>query len=354
MLHDPVEFMSVVKEDLFQKEVYVFSPKGEVLALAKNSSPIDFAYQIHSEVGNHCVGARVNGHQVPLSYTLHNGDTVEILTSPNQVPSRDWLSMVSTTKAKQRIRAWLKAEEQNHSMLLGKELLTKDLRKVKYSLDRVVKDGTLANIAHELTLKNLDSLYSEIGYGKITTGQIIAKILPSNDKEGTLPESEQPFIQRIFQKVAKNESSGVKVSGMGDMVIRFAKCCEPLPGDQLVGYITRGRGVAVHVRGCPETLSFDPQRVVPVSWEEKTKSFKRVRIKVVALDQVGLLASLTQSLSNSGVNIVSVHAALGNDGKGTNLFELQIENAAQLQLVRKNLEKIPGVLKVERHYGKEK
>lgn len=356
MLRDPVEFMSIVKEDLFPKEVYVFSPRGDVFALAAGATPIDFAYGVHSEVGHHCNGARVNGQQVPLSYRLHNGDTVEIVTSTNQSPSRDWLAIVATSKAKQRIRSWLKSEERVRSVAVGRELLAKDLRKVKFSLDKVIKDGSLGRIAEELGVKDHEILLAEIGYGKVTTAQVVAKLLPNDSDVESKLAKEDSFLQRIFQRaaIATRDRTGVKVSGLDDMVFRFAKCCEPLPGDDLVGYVSRGRGVAVHVRGCPETLSLDAQRIIPVSWEDNVKTVRRVKLRVWGQDQVGLLAAMTQCIAATGANIVSAQVFTTPDGKAVNTFEVNVESSKQFQAITKGLEKISGVLKVERDKDKKK
>lgn len=350
MLRDPVEFMSIVKEDLFPQEVYVFSPRGDVFALSAGATPIDFAYHVHSEVGHHCVGARVNGQQVPLSFKLRNGDAVEIVTSPSQSPSRDWLSIVATTKAKQRIRGWLKAEERSRSISVGRELLAKDLRKVKLNLEKATKDGSLVKVAGELGVKDVEFLLAEIGYGKITSAQVVAKLLPEDKDVENRLSREDTLLQKIFQRAARaaRDRTGVKVSGMDDLVFRFAKCCEPLPGDELVGYVTRGRGVAVHVRGCSETLSLDPQRVIPVSWEDSVKTMRRIKLKVWALDQVGLLAAMTQCIASTGANIVSAQVFTTDDGKAANTFEINVESSKQFQMIKRGLEKINGVIQVER------
>ncbi|MCC6954921.1 MAG: bifunctional (p)ppGpp synthetase/guanosine-3',5'-bis(diphosphate) 3'-pyrophosphohydrolase [Deltaproteobacteria bacterium] len=355
MLRDPVEFMSLVKEDLFSNEVYVFSPKGDVVALSAGASPIDFAYHIHSELGHRCTGARANGQQVPLNYRLRNGDTVEIITSQAQTPHRDWLSMVQTSKAKQRIRAWLKSEERNRSITLGKELLQKDLRKVKMSYERLLKEGELERLGLEMGIKDLDQLLAEIGYGKISTTQIVARLLPDDQKFQTNAVVEQPSeLRKIFQRAAKatQERAGIRVSGMDGMVFHFARCCEPLPGDELVGYITRGRGVTIHNRSCTQTLSFDPQRIVDVSWGDKKTTHRRIRIRVSALDRVGILAAMTQAIAAAGANIASANVSSTLDGKAMNIFELAVDSAEQLEHVIRGLEKLDGVVRVERERRK--
>lgn len=354
---DPLEFISNIKNELFPEEVFVFTPKGEVLSLPRNSTPVDFGFHIHSEIGFHCSGARVNGQQVPLHYQLRNGDTVEIIASQNQTPSKDWLNFIASTKAKQKIRAWLKNEERERSISVGKELLNKHLRKVKLSLSKVEKSGKLEEVARELGLKSLDILFAEVGYGKISTMQIIVKLLPDDKNiEEKLLEDSPNAIQRIFQKAAQafREKAGVKISGHDDMVFRFAKCCDPLPGDEVVGYISRGRGVAVHKRRCPETLSFDPRRLVAVTWDDSIKTMRHVRIQVHTADKVGILANLTKTISSNGVNISSAYVGVNPDGKALCTFNVLVENASQVATLTRALQKLPDVLKVERTMQKTK
>ncbi len=351
LLRDPLEFLSTVKEDLFPDEVYVFSPKGDVIALAQGSTPIDFAYAIHSEVGKHCVGARANGQQVPLSYRLQNGDALEILTSDTQFPSKDWLNLVVTTKARQRIRGWLRAEERERSIAIGRELLSKDLRKVGLSFNKVLKSGTLKKIAEEMGLRDEELLIAEIGYGKISTRGVVGKLVPdASDLEAKL-QQEESALQKMFQKAARafRDKNGIKVSGLDDVVCRFAKCCEPLPGDELIGYVTRGRGVAVHTRGCAQTLVLDPRRMIEVSWDERTKAPRSVKLRVYCLDQVGILAALTQTISSIGSNIVNAHVASTLDGRAVCSFELMVDSARQFRTITRKLEDTKGVIRVERH-----
>jgi GTP pyrophosphokinase len=246
--------------------------------------------------------------------------------------------MVATARAKQRIRGWLKQEEQNRSISVGRELLAKDLRKVKLSLEKVMKEGGLQKIADDLLQRDVNTLFAQIAYGKITTSQIVSRLLPGESDIEARLAAEHTTIQKLFQSAAKNSR----------VVFRFAQCCEPLPGDQLVGYITRGRGVAIHAVGCPETLSFDPQRIIPVSWEENVKTQRRVTLQVLALDKIGMLAALTQAISSSGANIVSAQVSTSQDRKAVNYFEVNVESSAQLEAVRRSLEKIVGVLRVER------
>lgn len=350
LLRDPLEFIALVKEDLFPKEVYVFSPKGDLIALGAGSTPIDFAYHIHSEIGDHCCAARVNGQQVPLSYRLKNGDTVEIVRSNSQSPSKDWLTIVATSKAKQRIRSWLRTEESSRSITVGKELLTKDLRKVKLNLNVITKDGSLMRISQEMGFRDLELLFAEIGYGKVSTTQIVRKLLPNEaDIDRKLAE-EESTLQKIFHKAAKafGDRGGIKVNGIEDVVFRFANCCEPLPGDELVGYVTRGRGVAIHKQGCTQTHSFDPRRLLPVTWDDSIKTLRRVRLKVICTDRVGLLAAMSQSISGTGANILAAQLNATPGGKSVTSFDVHVESAVQLNLILRALQNVEGVLKIER------
>ena len=348
---DPLEFMSNVKDDLFPHEVFVFSPKGDVVALAGNSTALDFAYNVHTEVGHHCVRARVNGQQVPIAYRLQNGDTVEIVTSKTQTPSKDWISIVATAKAKQRIRSWLRGEERNRSILVGKELLNKDLKKFKRTLASCHKDKSLAKAAQELGLLDEELLFAEVGYGKLSTAQVIAKLVPEETDIDQKLMEDQSALQKIFHSAAKtsNQSSGIKVSGLDNVVFRFARCCEPLPGDELVGYVSRGRGVAIHRSGCQQTLGFDPRRLIPVNWDSEAKPERYVKMRIRCMDEVGMLAKITQTISSKGASITAAQSLSTKDGKAFNTFEIQIQDARQLRDISRALQNIDGVLNVERH-----
>jgi len=350
LLQDPFEFLTSVKEDLYSDEVFVFSPKGDLIALPRNSTPIDFAFQVHTEVGNRCSGARVSGRQVPLTYKLRNGDTVEIITSENQSPSKDWLSFVATTKAKQSIRAWIRNKERDRSMAIGKELLTKDLRKLKVSYNKVLKEGSLAQVATDLGYKDYQLLLAEVGYGKLTSKAVVSKLVPEIDNLEERLNKEDTALQKIFQRAAKafRDTTTIKVDGLDDVVFRFAKCCEPLPGDELVGFITRGRGVTIHTSACNQTLNSDPRRLVPVSWDIKAKTARPIKIEVLCIDKVGMLASLSQTISTVGANILSANVQSVDAGKTKCIFEINIESSKQLKEVKRQLELLSGVLQVER------
>lgn len=349
-IKDPHEFLTTIKEDLFPEEVFVFSPKGDLISLPRNSSPIDFAYHVHSDIGHRCTGARINGQHVPLSYKLRNGDTVEIITSQNQTPSKDWLNNVITTKAKQRIRSHIRSEERNRSIAIGKEILAKDLRKIKKSLSTLQKDGLLEKVSLELGLKDTDSLFADIGYGKITSKTVTRKLAPDIDNLEERLGKEETMLQKIFQKAARalKETSGVKVQGMDDVVFKFAKCCEPLPGEQLIGFISRGRGVIVHSRNCSQILSTDPNRLLDVQWDKNIKTSRNVKIQIICKDTPGILASLANTIAAAGANISSANAAQKQSGQSLCNFILNVESSVQLNNLIKGLEAIDGVLKVNR------
>lgn len=350
LLSDPYEFLSSVKEDLYSAEVFVFSPKGDLIALPLGSTPIDFAFHIHSEVGNRCSGAKINGRLVTLNYRLQNGDTIEIVTQESQTPSKDWLQTVVTTKAKQRIRAWLRTEERQRSVSLGKEILEKALRKVKLNYGKIHKDGSLENAITALGYKEIDNALAEISYGKLSTKGLITKLLPESTDLDQQLEKEDTALQRIFQRAAQafRDRAGVKVSGLDDVIFRFAKCCEPLPGDELVGFITRGRGVTIHARACSQAMNVDPQRLIEVKWDTSIKTVRPIRIEVLCQDKVGMLASLTQCISNAGANILNASAKQNPNNHFLCSFEINVENAGQLRDLRRKLEQLQGVIRVER------
>ena len=349
-LKNPDEFIQSVKGELFPEEVFVFTPKGDLIRLPYGSTPVDFAYAVHTDVGHHTTGARINGLIVPLNHRLENGDTVEIITAKNHVPSKDWLKFVQSSKAKQRIRAFLKSEERSRSLALGLDLLSKDLRKVKLSLKRLEQEGKLLEVAQEMGLKSEGDLYAEIGYGKINTAKVLSKVLPEDvDIEAKL-QRRASALERIFQTAARvsRDKVGVRVGGFDDILVRFAKCCQPLPGDRIVGFITRGRGVSVHHADCPQALHSDPLRRVDVSWDAGIKAPRRVRLTVHSQDQIGLLANVTKAITEQGANINSAQIKTTNFGKALNAFELTINDAQQLERIKRAIEKVPGVIKVER------
>ncbi|MCO6432141.1 MAG: bifunctional (p)ppGpp synthetase/guanosine-3',5'-bis(diphosphate) 3'-pyrophosphohydrolase [Deltaproteobacteria bacterium] len=349
-LKNPDEFIQSVKGELFPEEVFVFTPKGDLIRLSYGSTPVDFAYAVHTDIGHRTTGSRVNGQLVQLDHKLENGDTVEIITSKNHVPSKDWLRFLKSTKAKQRVRAFLKSEERARSLAIGFDILTKDLRKVKLGLKKLEKEGKLLDVAQSFGLKTEGDLYAEVGYGKISSSKVLAKLLPDSlNVEDTLRKETTP-IERIFQQAAKASRNkvGVKVSGFDDILVRFAKCCEPLPGDRIVGFITRGRGVTVHYANCPQAMQMDPLRQVAVSWDTAVSTIRRVKLTVHSQDQIGLLANMSHAITSAGANIYSAQIKTTSQHKAINSFEIEVQDVKHFERVKRALEMVPGVTKVER------
>ncbi|HUJ57957.1 MAG TPA: bifunctional (p)ppGpp synthetase/guanosine-3',5'-bis(diphosphate) 3'-pyrophosphohydrolase [Kofleriaceae bacterium] len=348
-LRDPTEFLESVKIDLFGDEVFVFTPQGDVKPLPKGSCPIDFAYAVHSSIGDHCSGARVNGMIVPLRYQLRNGDTVEIITSPNQKPNKDWLKLVKTARARTKIRWLLRQEQREKAVALGTDLIDKALRKHDLTLQRA--DKQLQHAAKELRCQTVDELIVQLGYGKITVAQVMEKALPggATKGEGAAAPRTESMLKTLLRKVTRRtSSSGIKVAGEEDILVRFAKCCSPLPGDPIVGFITRGRGVTVHRRDCDKGLDLDPERRIDVEWDGTSKAQHEVAIQVLCADKPGLLAHISQSFTDQGVNISQAHCRATEDGRAVNTFHASVKDLDQLKQVIRSLSRIKGVYSVDR------
>ncbi len=347
-LKDSAEFLETVKVDLFPNEVYVFTPKGEVREFPRGAAPIDFAYAIHSDVGNHCVGAKVNGKIVPLKYEFRSGDTVEIMTSPSQKPSKDWLKFAKTSRAKAKIRQWFKTEEWEKSISLGKNLLEKELRKYDLQQAKLIKSGELAKVASEFSFKDVEDLIAAVGYGKITANQIIGKILPPERLEKK-EEEEESRLKRLLQKVTRGgPKDALLIKGVDNVVVRYAGCCNPLPGDKVIGFITRGRGVTIHTSDCKNIMDNDPNRKVDVEWDSAKEYIYPVRIRIYSEDKKGMLADISNSITSNRANITNARVETTDEKKAIGTFEVEIRDLNHLKKVIKGLEKIKGVHKVER------
>jgi guanosine-3',5'-bis(diphosphate) 3'-pyrophosphohydrolase len=345
---DPQEFLESVKVDLFNDEVYVFTPKGDVRVFPRGATPIDFAYSIHSQVGEHCSGARVNGVLVSLRHEMHNGDTVEIVTSPNQHPSKDWLDFVASGRARSRIRVYLRAEERKQSIELGKELLEREMHKRDLSLNRALKSGVLEKELHRFPVGSIDELYAALGYGKLEASQVVEAL--ETQGESTEKKSLKPtFFERTVRKVTRKEgTTGIRIAGIDDVLVRFAKCCNPLPGDPITGFITRGRGVTVHRRACRESMELDPDRRIDVSWADDAKVQRPVQVRVVTADRPGILSTVTGAFTDTGLNITEATCRSLMDGRSVNTFQFTVADAGQLKVLMRNIAKIQGVYDVER------
>lgn len=344
-LKDPREFLESVKVDLFPQEVYVFTPKGDVKEFPYGATPVDFAYSIHTEVGHRCSGARINGKLVSLDYQLKNGEIVEIVTSPRHVPSKDWLKFVKTGRAKTRVRQWVKTEERERSIILGRELCEREFPKHELNFTKYLKSEELTKAASELSIQSVDDLLASVGYGKISPRQVIGKLIPRRQ----LDSGKVTALERLVQKVIKRkDKGGIKVKGIEDVMIRLGRCCNPLPGDAIVGYITRGRGITVHTPDCPNIITEDSERRVDVEWEVSGDVVHPVKIQVISFDKKGLLADISGVISQSEANILEADVHTGPDKKAVSNFIIEVTDAKHLGTVISSLKKLKDVIRVER------
>jgi GTP pyrophosphokinase len=344
-LKDSSEFMASVKVDLFPEEVYVFTPDGDVKELPRESTPIDFAYSIHSDVGQRCSGAKVNGRLVPLRTELHTGDIVEIVTSSSQTPSKDWLKFVRTSKAKNRIRNWIKEQERQQGLELGRELLEKELRKYGFSFNRALNLNTVKGTLKELGLHSAEDMQAAVGYGKITCNQVLSRLIPEQFKAETPKPSR---ISQVLNRIRRKPVDAISVQGLEGILVRFAKCCNPLPGDAVIGFISQGLGVTVHAADCPHVLETDPERRIEVSWNSQKGASRPVRIRVHSVNQKGILAAITKVITKCESNISRASVFSTGDGRGIHNFEVDVQDVTHLNRVIEALQKVKGVTQVER------
>jgi len=347
-LKDPSEFMEALKIDLFGDEVFVFTPKGDVVSLRNGSTPLDFAYSIHTEVGHRCIGAKVNGQIVPLSYELSNGDRVEILTQKSARPSRDWLNIVKTGRARSKIRTYFSKESRSDDLQNGKDELTKVLRKQGISFGSKASGKVLEDIAREMNYAASDDLLAGIGSSKISAKQVVTKLIkrmalqqPASDTmEETLEAMQAPMKPPRAKR--RESSTGVKVKGIDDLLVRLSRCCNPVPGDEIIGFVTRGRGVSVHRRNCPNAkeLMGSPERLIEVEWDLGSAVTYQVEIAVEAVDRSRLLSDISTVMADAGVNILS--ASVNRDKQGLSIFRFLFElgNMEQLSLL---IDKVNGI-----------
>ena len=346
-LQDSREFMDSVRVDLFPEEVYVFTPKGDVKSFPKGSTPIDFAYSVHSDVGHRCVGAKVNGKLVPLKHELKNGDIVEVITSPHHTPSKDWLKIVKSSRARNRIRTWIKTEERKRSIVLGREICEKDFRRYSLNLQKIQKSGDLKKAAGEFGFASDEDLLAAVGYGKISSGQIVGKLLP-DEKVQERAERKESRLSAVIDKLKGKSSGAVEISGIDDVLVRFGKCCNPVPGDDIIGFITRGKGVTIHTADCSIALETDIQRRIDVAWSKAKTAALPVKIRVLCHDVKGILAGITLAITNCEANISSAQIQSTVDKRGENIFEVNVVDLTHLTKVMNALMKVKGVIKVER------
>ncbi|HEV8227841.1 MAG TPA: bifunctional (p)ppGpp synthetase/guanosine-3',5'-bis(diphosphate) 3'-pyrophosphohydrolase [Methylomirabilota bacterium] len=347
-MKDPKEFLDTVRFDLFPDEVYVFTPKGDVKALPEGSTPIDFAYAVHTDVGHHCVGAKVNGKLVPLRYTLRQGDIVEVVSSPSQHPSRDWLKIVKSSRSKAKINQWLKVEERARSLELGRELFDREAKKYRLVSATLLGSDEMKKLLTEMGYASADDLLASMGYGKASVHQVVGKLAPAVVREhDQAPEAKPP-------KTAKRNEGAVRIRGVDDVLVRFGKCCSPVPGDGIVGFITRGRGLTVHARDCLTVVKnvLDKERLLAVEWDGGEAAKRPVKIAVyIGKDRPGLLAEITAAISSRQGNITKAEITVTDDRKGINHFVIEVEDLHQLQGIMQAIRDVRDVMNVERVRG---
>lgn len=363
-LSDPREYVEALKVDVFSDEVFVFTPRGDVIDLPRGSIPLDFAYRIHTEVGNHCVGAKVNGRLVPLEYKLKNGDIVSIITNQaNNGPSRDWLNIVASSETRNKIRSWFKKARREENIARGAELIEKEAKRLGYEPKALLKDDRLNEVAQKLKLPSEDDLLASLGYGGITTHGIMSKLIELHKQE--LQETTSPDISKLLselkpsQGTVKKSSHGILVEGEGGLLVRLARCCNPIPGDPIVGYITRGRGVSVHRADCPNVLNDVDSlaRVIEVDWDIGLDKVYTVQIAIICNDQSGVLTKLLAVPSEMKININSINAKPNRSNKtSTVIMGLDVKSAQQVSQLMTKLRRLKDVFSVTRSFtsqGKE-
>jgi GTP diphosphokinase / guanosine-3',5'-bis(diphosphate) 3'-diphosphatase len=350
---DPTEFLSTLKIDLYPEEVYTFTPKGKVVVLPRESTPIDFAYTIHTEVGHSCVGAKVNGRMVPLRHKLHSGDIVEIMTQPGHKPSRDWLAAVKSSRARNKIKHWLNIHQRERAVEIGRKLIEKEARKYRVAL-KEIKDEELRKIASDYGLGQIDDLMAGIGYGKYSARQVLARLAPTSaapiaDSEGDKSGGIASVVRRVFGGDSGNNA--IRVKGHGDLLVYRARCCNPIRGEDVVGYVTRGKGVAVHAVNCPNVVNllYEPERRIDVEWarDEGTPSSYPVKLTVFCDDRFGMLKQITAVISDAKTNIRDVQVRSSNAQANVDVI-LDIADLKHLENIINGVRKIPGVHEVQR------
>ena len=350
---DPHEFLDTVRGDMFSDDVFVFTPKGEVITLVRGATPIDFAYRIHSKVGDSCVGCKANGRIVPLDYQLQTGDVVEILTSGSKGPSRDWLNVAKTSQAKSRIRQWFKRALREENIAKGRDMLEKAAKRLGYDFyTQLLKPEWLEKIYRKYTFGNEEDMYSAVGYGGVTTNQILARLIEEYKREHKEEIVHEPSPRPEEKKSQEKKSeSGIVVKGYDDMLVRVAHCCNPVPGDDIIGFITRGRGVSVHRRDCLNILNLpelDRERLIDVDWAVAEKQGYSADIRIITVNKMGIFAELSRILSNMGVSILGVNAKTGKNDTFMIDFTVQIKDIGQLEEIIRVFRSIPDVVEVYR------
>jgi GTP pyrophosphokinase len=346
-VRDPQEFIHNLKIDLYPEEVYIFTPRGEVKSLPRGATPVDFAYAIHTDIGHKCVGARVNGKMVPLRTRLKNGDIVEIVTAAGHGPSRDWLNFVATSRARQKIRHFVQAEEKARSIELGRRILEKEARRFNLNPKTLLEGEAFAKLAEEYG--KADELLASIGYGKLAARTVLVKLVPQEQLQERPPEGR---VASVVRRVLRSGEDRIKVNGFDDLMVFRARCCNPIRGEKIVGYISRGKGVSVHSANCPNVINllYDPERRIDVEWDDKGGAEARytVRLTMQVEDRKGILADVSAKVADINTNIRSVEATTDEDHRGRIDMTVEIDDLKHLEKVMKSLRRVEGVLGVER------
>jgi len=346
-IKDANQFFSTIKREVLSDSIFVFTPTGELIELPIGSTPIDFAYAIHTEVGNKCIGAKVNGVMVTIKHELQNGDRAEIITSKNAKPTKDWLMYVKTTKARNKIRQFTKQETFEINVNIGKVLIDKELQKSRFTIDDFKKE--LPDVIKGFNFIDADTFFANVGFGKISPRQVANRLLPEEQKSKREPlkrnENEHEEGERDKEK---KSSGGIIIDGIENYMVNYAKCCNPLPGDEIVGYITRGKGISIHSADCKTVLTLEPERLIDVSWNEEKFEKRVVKIKVLANDRKGLLVDLSNAISGLGYNMTNVHIDTTEDGQAIAYFFIEMKSIKDYFNINSKLHHIPGVIDVNR------
>ncbi len=346
-VRDSEEFLDSVKVNLFRDEVFVFTPNGDVVSLRRGATALDFAYSVHTEVGNRCVGTRINGVQVPIRTKVRNGDMIEVLTSNSQRPSTAWLDIATTSRARNKIRSYLRAEQRKQSRAAGQDLLEKALRRYGCSYNKIVKTGTLKKVAGELKFGNVDDLLAQVGYGKIEKEDIVDRLLPEEKRKKPPAEVKEGALEKVIRKVKKPDT-GIELDGVDNLLVRFARCCSPLPGEKIIGYVSRGRGIVIHRSECSRAKAIDPERQTEVQWSRTAISQRPVKLKIITTNRPGILNALSSVFSKLNININSAHCEETDDHHGTSIFTFQVRDFAQLNEIIRELRQTKDVQNILR------
>jgi len=344
-MRDPGEFLSTLKIDLYPEEVYTFTPKGKVIVLPREATPIDFAYAIHTEVGHRCVGAKVNGRIMPLKYHMRNGDIVEIITQAGHAPSRDWLGLVNTSRARNKIKHWINVAQRKQALEIGKRLLEKEARKYDIALKKVSEED-YSRVARDYGCTLADDIYAGIGYGKFSARQVLAKLVPSAKLE---PVQVSRLASTVKRALGVGSDGAIQVDGHDDLMVYRAKCCSPIRGEEIIGYITRGKGIAVHAKHCTnvQNLMYDANRRIDVEWVGPKYSLYSVKLAMLTQDRQGMLADVTAAIAGVHSNIQNIEARTGEKRANIDVI-VDIVDVEHMEKIISSLKKIEGVYQVDR------